>query len=68
MDTSSITLPLALFAGAFETISPCLRKLNQHLRIVSVVSGVFLIVVGMAIFAGWLSDLARFGTFLNIEI
>jgi len=61
-------LPFLLVGGAFETISPWLRKLNQHLRIVSVVSGVFLIVVGMAIFAGWLSDLARFGTFLNIEI
>lgn len=61
-------LPFLLVGGAFETISPWLRKLNRHLRIVSVVSGVFLIAVGVAIYTGWLSYLTRFGTFLNIEI
>ena len=61
-------LPFLLVGGAFETISPWLRKLNRHLNIVSVVSGIFLIAVGVAIFAGWLTYLARFGAFLNVEI
>ena len=61
-------LPFLLVGGAFETISPWLRKLNRHMNVVSIVSGVFLIVVGVAIFAGWLSYLARFGTFLNFDI
>jgi len=61
-------LPFLLVGGAFETISPWLRKLNRHLNIVSVISGIFLVAVGVAIFAGWLTYLARFGTFLNIEI
>lgn len=61
-------LPFLLVGGAFETISPWLRKLNRHLNVVSVISGIFLIAVGVAIFAGWLGYLARFGTFLNIEI
>ena len=61
-------LPFLLVGGAFETISPWLRKLNRHLRVVSVVSGVFLVAVGVAIFAGWLGYLARFGTFLNVGI
>jgi len=61
-------LPFLLVGGAFETISPWLRKLNRHLNIVSVISGIFLVAVGVAIFAGWLTYLARFGTFLNVEI
>jgi cytochrome c-type biogenesis protein len=61
-------LPFLLVGAAFETISPWLRKLNRHLNVVSIVSGVFLIVVGVAIFAGWLSYLARFGTFLEFDI
>lgn len=61
-------LPFLLVGGAFETISPWLRKLNRHLNVVSLVSGVFLIAVGVAIFAGWLTYLARFGAFLDIEI
>jgi cytochrome c-type biogenesis protein len=61
-------LPFLLVGGAFETISPWLRKLNRHLNVVSVISGVFLIAVGVAIFGGWLGYLARFGTFLDLEI
>jgi len=61
-------LPFLLVGAAFETISPWLRRLNRHLNVVSVVSGVFLVAVGVAIFAGWLSYLARFGTFLNFDI
>jgi len=61
-------LPFLLVGGAFETISPWLRKLNRHLNVVSVVSGIFLVVVGVAIFFDWLVYLARFGAFLNVEI
>ena len=61
-------LPFLLVGGAFETIAPWLRKLNRHLNVVSIVSGLFLIVVGVAIYAGWLTYLTRFGTFLNVEI
>ncbi len=61
-------LPFLLVGGAFEAIAPWLRKLNRHLKVVSVVSGILLIAIGVAIFAGWLSYLARFGAFFNIEI
>ena len=61
-------LPFLLVGGAFETISPWLRRLNRHLRVVSVISGVFLVAIGVAIFAGWLTYLARFGSFFNVEI
>lgn len=61
-------LPFLLVGGAFETIAPWLRKLNRHLNVVSVISGIFLVAVGVAIYAGWLTYLARFGTFFNVEI
>ncbi len=61
-------LPFLLVGGAFETIAPWLRKLNRHLKVVSVVSGLFLMAVGVAIFAGWLGYLASLGTLINVEI
>jgi len=61
-------LPFLLVGGAFETIAPWLRKLNRRLNVVSVISGVFLIIVGVAIFTDSLDYLTRFGTFFDIEI
>ncbi|OQY24788.1 MAG: hypothetical protein B6I34_03220 [Anaerolineaceae bacterium 4572_32.1] len=61
-------LPFLLVGGAFETISPWLRKLNRHLNLVSIISGIFLVAVGLAIFFDWLIYLARFGSFFNFEI
>ncbi len=60
--------PFLVVGAAFETITPWLRKLNRHLKVVSIISGIFLIAVGVAIFAGWLGSLARFGSFFDIEM
>lgn len=56
-------LPFLLTGLAFSTISGYLRRLNRYLNIVSILSGIFLIAIGVAIFTDSLRFLARYGSF-----
>ncbi len=53
-------IPFVLTAVAFGWITPLLRRMNQHLGVVSAVSGVFLIVVGVLLLTNQFERLARF--------
>ncbi len=58
-------LPFLLAGLALEAASSRLRRLGRHLKLVSIISGLFLIAVGLAIFTGSLGFLARYGGLLN---
>ena len=58
-------IPFLIVGLAFQAIAPYLRRLNRYLPIVSTVSGIFLILVGIAIFTDSLRYFARFGSFLG---
>jgi len=58
-------LPFLLAGLALEAVSSRLRRLGRYLKLVSIISGLFLIAVGMAIFTGSLGFLARYGGFLS---
>ncbi len=55
-------LPFMVTGAAFGTITPWLRRLNRHLRIVSIISGLFLFVVAYLLWTDRLIALtASFG-------
>jgi len=56
-------LPFLLTGLAFSTVSGYLCRLNRYLNIVSILSGIFLIAIGVAIFTDSLRFLARYGSF-----
>jgi cytochrome c-type biogenesis protein len=60
-------LPFLLTGLALETMSGILRRLNRYMGVVSKVSGVLLILVGLLLFTERLSLLARYGSFFDIE-
>jgi len=51
--------PFLLTGLAFSIVSGYLRRLNRYLNIVSILSGIFLIAMGVAIFTNSLHFLAR---------
>lgn len=58
-------IPFLAVGLAFNALSGLLRRANRYLNIVSIISGVFLILVGVAIFTDSLRYLAQFGSFLE---
>jgi cytochrome c-type biogenesis protein len=61
-------VPFLLVGLAFGPLSRSLRKLNRYLGIVSIVSGLLLILMGILIFTDSLSFLAQYGTFIDLEL
>jgi len=59
-------IPFLAVGAAFGPLSGWLRRLNRHLNLVSIISGLFLIVVGLLILTDSLRLLAAYGGFLNI--
>jgi len=58
-----------LAAGAFfDVLSEWLRRINRRLRVVSLLSGLFLGLIGLAIFTDSLSSLSRFGPFIDLGL
>ena len=53
-------IPFIVTALAFGWITPLLRRMNQHLGLVSAVSGIFLIVVGTLLLTNQFERLARY--------
>jgi cytochrome c-type biogenesis protein len=60
-------LPFLLTGLALETMSGILRRLNRYMGVVSKVSGVLLILIGLLLFTARLGFLARYGSFFNFE-
>jgi cytochrome c-type biogenesis protein len=58
-------IPFIITALAFGWITPMLRKMNQHLGVVSAVSGVFLVVVGALLLTNQFERLARFAPVID---
>ena len=61
-------VPFLLVGLAFGTLSGWLRKMNQYLGVISTISGVLLVLMGILIFTDSLAFLARYGNFLDIEL
>ncbi|NLE77251.1 MAG: cytochrome c biogenesis protein CcdA [Chloroflexi bacterium] len=59
-------VPFLLVGAAFGRLAGWLRRLNRHLHLVSVVSGLFLVAVGFLIFTDMLSILAAYGSFVEL--
>lgn len=58
-------IPFIVTALAFGWITPLLRKMNQHLGLVSAVSGIFLIVVGVLLLTNQFERLARYAPVID---
>lgn len=58
-------IPFLAAGLAFNALGGFLRRVNRHLHVVSVVSGVFLILVGVLVFTNSMQYFARFGSFLG---
>ncbi len=60
-------IPFLLFGLAFDAMSSFLKRVNRYMNVVSIISGIFLIALGILIFTDSLTYLARFGSFLGGE-
>lgn len=61
-------IPFLLVGLAFGPLSKSLRKMNRYLGVVSVVSGVLLVLMGILIFTDSLTFLARYGNFIELGL
>lgn len=59
-------IPFLAVGAAFGPLSGWLRRLNRHLNVVSLVSGLFLVGIGLLIFTDSLRILAAYGAFLEL--
>jgi len=66
--TLGLGIPFLLVGLAFGPLSKWLRSMNRYLGIVSIVSGVLLVLMGILIFTDSLSFLAQYGNFVEIEL
>jgi cytochrome c biogenesis protein CcdA len=60
-------IPFLVVGLAFGPLSRSLRKVNRYLGVVSLVSGVLLVLMGIFIFTDSLTFLAQYGTFFQLE-
>ena len=61
-------IPFLVVALAFGPLSKSLRNMNRYLGIISIVSGVLLVLMGILIFTGSLTFLAQYGNFIELEL
>jgi cytochrome c biogenesis protein CcdA len=59
-------IPFLTMGLAFDALSGALRRLSRSMGIVSLVSGVFLVLLGLAMFTDTLRLLSHFGAFFNL--
>jgi cytochrome c biogenesis protein CcdA len=60
-------IPFLIVGLAFAPLSQQLRKMNRYLGVVSIVSGVLLVLMGVLIFTNSLTFLAQYGNFFEVE-
>lgn len=61
-------LPFLITAFALSLVTRWLRKLNRYMNVVSIAAGVFLIVMGVLLFAGWFERLNAYFAGLSVPI
>jgi cytochrome c-type biogenesis protein len=66
--TLGLGIPFLLVGLAFGPISEWLRKMNRYLGVISIISGVLLVLMGILIFSDSLTFLSQYGNFLEIEL
>ncbi len=66
--TLGLGMPFLLVGLAFGPLSKWLRRMNRYSGIVSIVSGVLLVLMGLFIFTDSLSFLSQFGSFFELEL
>lgn len=62
-----LAIPFLIVGLAFAPLSQQLRKMNRYLGVVSIVSGVLLVLMGILIFTNSLTFLAQYGNFFEFE-
>ncbi len=63
-----LAVPFLIAALAIGQVTTFIRKYSKYTRYVSIVTGVFLIVIGVMLVAGTFESIARFGFFVNFGI
>lgn len=66
--TLGLGIPFLLVGLAFGPLSRWLRRMNRYLGVISAVSGVLLVLMGIFIFTDSLTFLSQYGSFFNIEL
>ncbi|WP_442891828.1 hypothetical protein [Dissulfurispira sp.] len=56
-------MPFLITSLAINTALSYFKKINRYMRVVSVVSGLFLVVVGILLFTGTFNVLSQYMTF-----
>jgi cytochrome c-type biogenesis protein len=63
-----LAVPFLLAALAIGQVTALIRKYSRYMRIVSIVTGVMLVIIGVMLLAGTFESIARFGFFVNFGI
>jgi cytochrome c-type biogenesis protein len=66
--TLGLGIPFLLVGLAFGPLSRWLRRMNRYLGVVSIVSGVLLVLMGILIFTDSLTFLSQYGDFFELEL
>jgi cytochrome c-type biogenesis protein len=66
--TLGLGIPFLLLGLAFGPLSKWLRRVNRHLGLISIISGVLLVLMGILIFTDSLAFLGRYGSFFEFEL
>lgn len=66
--TLGLGIPFLLVGLAFGPLSRWLRRMNRYLGVISVVSGVLLVLMGILIYTDSLAFLSRYGNFFELEL
>jgi cytochrome c-type biogenesis protein len=66
--TLGLGIPFLLVGLAFGPLSRWLRRMNRYLGVISLVSGILLVLMGVFVFTDSLTFLSQYGSFFNIEL
>ena len=66
--TLGLGIPFLLVGLAFGPLSAWLRKMNRYLGVISLISGILLVLMGILIFTGSLGFLSQYGSFIDLEL
>jgi cytochrome c-type biogenesis protein len=66
--TLGLGIPFLVVGLAFGPLSKTLRKMNRYLGVVSLISGLLLVLMGILIFTDSLGFLAQYGNLLDVEL
>lgn len=64
--SAGLAVPFVLTAAALDSFYKLYIKISKYLSVISIVSGIFLLLMGVLIFTNQISLLSRYSNFLNI--